>query len=66
VAPANPEVAALLTQRSAIEEDLNRVKGQKTALPENQYYDALEQVLVRLALLQREIDSKQANGGATP
>lgn len=66
VAPANPEVAALLTQRGAIEEDLNRVKEQKTALPENQYYDALEQVLVRLALLQREIDSKQANGGATP
>lgn len=76
--PENPEVAALLTQRGAIEQDLNRVKEQKPVLPDNQYYDALEEVLVRLALLQREIDSKQAggpangqvngraNGGATP
>lgn len=64
--PENPEVAALLSQRGAIEQELNRVKEQKRALPENQYYDELEQVLVRLALLQREIDSKQAGGGATP
>ncbi len=64
--PANPEVAALMTQRGAIELDLTRVKEQKTALPEDQYYNALEEVLVRLAMLQREIDSKQANGGATP
>ena len=63
--PDNPEVAALLNQRNAIEQDLNRVKQQKDGLPENQYYDALEEVLVRLALLQREIDSKQG-GGATP
>jgi hypothetical protein len=62
----NPEVMALLTQRGTIEQDLNQVKEQKNALPESQYYDALEQVLVRLALLQREIDSKQASGGATP
>lgn len=57
---------ALLTRRGTIEQDLNHVKEQKNALPEGQYYDALEQVLVRLALLQREIDSKQASGGATP
>jgi hypothetical protein len=65
LAPENPEVAALLTQRGTIEQDLTRVKEQKTALPENQYYDELERVLVRLAMLQKEIDSK-ANGGATP
>lgn len=64
--PENPEVAALLTQRGAIEQDLNRVKEQKSALAESQYYDALEQVLVRLATLQREIDSKHGNGGTTP
>jgi hypothetical protein len=64
--PENPEVAALLTQRGTIEQDLNRVKERKAAVPETQYYDELEQVLVRLAMLQREIDSKQANGGATP
>lgn len=64
--PDNPEVAALLSQRGVIEQDLNRVKEQKAALADTQYYDALEEVLVRLALLQREIDSKQAGGGATP
>lgn len=65
LAPDNPEVAALLTQRGTIEQDLNRVKEQKAALPDTQYYDQLEEVLVRLALLQREIDAK-AGGGATP
>jgi len=68
--PENPEVVALLTRRGAIEQDLNRVKEQKALLPDTQYYDALEEVLVRLALLQREIDTRlstgQANGGATP
>lgn len=63
--PEDPAVAALLSQRGEIEQDLNRVKEQKTALPEAQYYDALEEVLVRLALLQREIDSTAA-GVATP
>jgi hypothetical protein len=65
LAPDNPEVAALLTQRGTIEQDLNRVKEQKAALPDTQYYDQLEEVLVRLALLQREIDAK-VGGGATP
>jgi hypothetical protein len=64
LSPENPAAAALLTQRGVIEQDLNRVKEQKSALPENQYYDELEQVLVRLAMLQREIDAK--HGGATP
>ncbi|MBL8264821.1 hypothetical protein [Steroidobacter sp.] len=61
--PDNPEVAALLSQRGAIELDLNRVKEQKTSLSENQYYDQLEEVLVRLALLQKEIDQKSAGVG---
>ncbi|HWK52555.1 MAG TPA: hypothetical protein VNR40_21820 [Steroidobacter sp.] len=63
--PDNPEVAALLSQRGTIERDLNQVKEQKASLPDTQYYDQLEEVLVRLALLQREIDAK-AGGGATP
>lgn len=63
--PDNPEVAALLSQRGVIEHDLVRVKEQKTALAETQYYDQLEEVLVRLALLQKEIDSK-SGGVATP
>lgn len=63
--PDNPEVAALLSRRGAIEQDLNRVKEQKASLPDTRYYDQLEEVLVRLALLQREIDAK-VGGGALP
>lgn len=63
--PDDPEVAALLSRRGDIEKDLDRVKERRTALPENQYYDQLEAVLVRLAMLQREIDAK-VGGGATP
>lgn len=65
VVPDSPEVAALLSQRGAIEQDLDQVKQQKSSLPESQYYDRLEEVLVRLALLQRQIDSKLGEG-ATP
>lgn len=63
--PDNPEVAALLSQRGTIEQDLERVKERKAALPESQYYDQLEEVLVRLALLQKDIDAK-VGGGTTP
>jgi hypothetical protein len=63
--PDNPEVAALLSQRGDIEKDLDRVKERKATLGEDQYYDQLEAVLVRLALLQKEIDAK-AGGGVTP
>jgi hypothetical protein len=59
----DPEVAALLTRRGEIEHDLDRVKQQKVELTEDQYYDALEGVLVKLALLQRQIDAKQPGGG---
>jgi hypothetical protein len=55
-----PEVAALLTQRGQIEQDLEGVKGRKAALSEDQYYDELEGVLVRLAQLQKQIDGKRA------
>jgi hypothetical protein len=57
---ANPEVTALLAQRGQIELDLEGVKGRKTALSEDQYYDELEGVLVRLAQLQKQIDAKRA------
>jgi hypothetical protein len=67
VLSANPEVNSLLAQRTQIERDLDQVKARKGALAENEYYDELEGVLVRLALLQREIDAKQGAGaGAKP
>jgi hypothetical protein len=67
VASTNPEVNALLARRGEIETNLDLVKARKGALSENEYYDALEGVLVQLALLQREIDAKQTvNVGGKP
>jgi hypothetical protein len=59
-AGSDPEVTALLAQRGQIEQDLDGVKGRKASLSEDQYYDELEGVLVRLAQLQRQIDAKRA------
>jgi hypothetical protein len=59
ISSSNPEVAALLAQRGQIEHDLNGVKERKAALSQDEYYDELEGVLVRLALLQKQIDAKQ-------
>ena len=56
---SDPEVAALLTQRGQVEHDLAGVKERKAALSQDEYYDALEGVLVKLALLQQQIDAKQ-------
>ena len=55
----DPEVTAMLSQRGEIERELDEVKQRKDTLSENEYYDALEGVLVRLALLQRQIDARQ-------
>lgn len=59
VSGSDPEVATLLTQRGQIEHDLVGVKERKAALSQDEYYDALEGVLVKLALLQKQIDAKQ-------
>ena len=66
----DPQVNALLSQRATIERDLDAVKARKTTVAQNEYYDELESVLVRLAQLQRQIDAQQgtrdAQGAATP
>jgi len=62
----DPEVRALLAQRAALEKDLEAVKQQRAALDENAYYDALEDVLVKFARLQREIDAKQGIDPTSP
>ncbi|MGH8179132.1 MAG: hypothetical protein ACREV5_22960 [Steroidobacter sp.] len=60
----DPEIAALLKQRGALELELTAVKERKPTLVEEAYYDDLEGVLVKLALLQRQIDAKQATLGS--
>ncbi len=42
ILPSDPAVAALLTQRGAIERELDAVKEKKAALREDAYYDELE------------------------
>jgi hypothetical protein len=55
---SDPAVTALMAQRARIEQDLDSVKQRRTALAPDAYYDQLETVLVQLAALQKEIDSK--------
>jgi hypothetical protein len=55
---ADPAVSALMTQRARIEQDLDAVKQRRSTLSADAYYDQLETVLVKLAVLQKEIDAK--------
>jgi hypothetical protein len=55
---ADPAVSALMTQRARIEQDLDAVKQRRSNLSADAYYDQLESVLVKLAVLQKEIDAK--------
>lgn len=59
LATSDAALSALYTQRVGVERDLEAVKERKTALDETAYYDQLEEVLVRLAQLQKEIDARQ-------
>ena len=56
----DPEVRALLARRVELEQQLQVVKEQRSTLPQAQYYDELERVLVQFARLQRQIDAKQS------
>lgn len=60
----DPAVNALYAERVRIERDLDGVRERKASLQADAYYDELESVLVRLALLQRQIDAVQP--GETP
>jgi hypothetical protein len=57
----NPKLNELFAQRVRIERDLDAVKERKSSLATDAYYDELEAVLVRLALLQKQIDAQQGD-----
>lgn len=57
---SNPELNEMFAQRVRIERDLDVVRQRKSTLPQDAYYDELELTLVRLALLQQQIDAKQS------
>jgi hypothetical protein len=50
---------ALLGERDDLDRELDAVRERKTKLASDGYYDELEKVLVRIALLQRRIDARQ-------
>lgn len=60
----DPQINELFAQRVRIERELDGVKERKARLAADAYYDELEAVLVRLALLQKQIDSKQGGSEA--
>jgi hypothetical protein len=56
----DPQLNDMYAQRVRIERELDAIRQRKAALAVDAYYDELEGVLVRLATLQREIDTHQA------
>jgi hypothetical protein len=58
----DPAVNAMYSERVRIERDLDDVRERKASLTTDAYYDELEGVLVKLALLQRQIDTAQPAG----
>jgi hypothetical protein len=65
LATSDEQLSALYTQRVGIERDLESVKERKASLQSDAYYDELENVLVRLATLQKDIDARQTTLGRT-
>lgn len=55
-AAANPEKQKLLARKQQLEEKIDRLKYQKSALPEQQYKEQLSGLLLQLARTQAEID----------
>jgi hypothetical protein len=62
----DPEVRALLARRVDLEQQLQGVKDQRNTLPQAQYYDELERVLVQFARLQQQIDARQGAAVLSP
>jgi hypothetical protein len=62
----DPEVRALFAQRAGLERELDAVKQKRGAVPDDEYYNELESVLVQFARLQQQIDAKQPEQMASP
>jgi len=58
--PSDAALAALMKEQTSIEQQIDQLKARKAALPEDQYYNELEQVLLSLARLDRRIDERKA------
>lgn len=56
IASATPEKKALIDKREQLEQQIDKLKYEKAALPEDQYKQQLQALLIELAKTQAEID----------
>lgn len=62
----DPQLLALQQRQSALELELNSVKARKSSMPEDDYYAALEPVLLRMAQLGQEMEARETQLGLPP
>ena len=62
----DPQLLALQERQSSLELELNAVKARKSTLPEEAYFAALEPVLVRMARLGAEVETRERQLGIEP
>jgi hypothetical protein len=58
--PNDAALAAMTKEQTSIEQQIDALKARKSSLPEDQYYDELEKVLLTLAHLDKRIDERKA------
>ncbi len=58
-APANPEVAALTTERERLDGQIEALKERREQMPADAYLEQLQNLLVQLAEVQDKIDAAQ-------
>jgi hypothetical protein len=59
-APATPEAARLAAERTALEEQIEALRLRRGEMAEEAYLDALQELLVKLATVQSQIDAAEA------
>jgi len=62
----DPQLLALQQRQQALEQELAAVKSRKSGLPEDTYYAQLEPVLVRIARLGDEVETREKQLGIAP
>jgi hypothetical protein len=62
----DPQLVALQQQQAGLEQELATVKARKTSMPEDDYFTALEPVLLRIARLGDEREARELQLGMTP
>jgi hypothetical protein len=58
--PNDAALAAMLQEQTSIDQQIDALKARKSSLPEDQYYDELEKVLLTLARLDKRIDERKS------